>query len=199
MRDRRALRTWQARRLPHDLPHRYPSAVNRKLIPIAAFTFTYMTAALIYGLISGNYEFVFYVVILIPVIVGIAVLHARVGLSAPVLWGLSAWGLIHMLGGTLAIPPNLAEPDTPAVLYNLPSLQPGAGMSLVMEDGQQFDYALDYIRLYDVATELTPEVIQTEVVGPTDREAITMITCGGEFDYNAGHYLQRYVARAYKV
>lgn len=87
----------------------------------------------------------------------------------------------------------------PAVLYNLPSLQPGAGMSLVMEDGQQFDYALDYIRLYDVATELTPEVIQTEVVGPTDREAITMITCGGEFDYNAGHYLQRYVARAYKV
>lgn len=87
----------------------------------------------------------------------------------------------------------------PAVLYDLPSLQAGAGMSLVMEDGQQFDYALDSINLYNVATDLTPEFIQTEVVGPTTREALTVITCGGEFDYEAGHYLQRYVARAYKV
>src|SRR5690606_37785492 len=55
----------------------------------------------------------------------------------------------------------------PAVLWNLPALPMGSGLSLVMEDGQQFDYALDNLRLYHVANELTPEVIQTEIVGPT--------------------------------
>jgi uncharacterized membrane protein YjdF len=83
------------------------------------FTGLYLATALVYGLVSANYEFVFYVAILIPVIAGIGVLHARVRLTGPVLWGLSVWGLIHMLGGSLAIPTSLAEPDTPAVLYNL--------------------------------------------------------------------------------
>lgn len=85
----------------------------------------------------------------------------------------------------------------PAVFWNVPGLQSGAVMSLVMDDGEQMDYALDSIRLYDVRTELTPEVIQTEVVGSTGREALTLITCGGEFD--GTEYLQRYVVRSYKV
>jgi hypothetical protein len=85
----------------------------------------------------------------------------------------------------------------PAVLYNVPGLQPGAAMSLIMDDGEQIDYAMESIRLYDVRTELTPEVIQTDVVGPTGREALTLITCGGEFD--GTEYLQRYVVRSYKV
>ncbi len=93
--------------------------MNRNLIPIAAFTGLYLLAALVYGVVSGNHEFVFYVVILIPVVVGIAVLHVRVELSRPVLWGLSAWGLIHMLGGTMPISQAFTEPGTPSVLYNL--------------------------------------------------------------------------------
>lgn len=96
-----------------------PLLVDSRLIIVAAFTLLYLLAALIYGLASGNHEFVFYVVILIPVVVAVGVLHARVRLTAPVLWGLSVWGLVHMLGGTLAIPQTFAEPDTPAVLYNL--------------------------------------------------------------------------------
>lgn len=88
-------------------------------MPIAVFTGLYLLAALSYGLASGNHEFVFYVLILIPIIVGVGVLHVRVHLTASVLWGLSVWGLIHMLGGSLDIPQAWAEPDTPAVLYNL--------------------------------------------------------------------------------
>ncbi len=87
----------------------------------------------------------------------------------------------------------------PAVFSKVPSLPPGDLVSLYMEDGSQFDYAIEWTRLYHVATELTPDVIQTEVVGDTGRESLTMITCGGEFDYAAGEYLNRYVIRANKV
>lgn len=87
----------------------------------------------------------------------------------------------------------------PAVFWNLPNLPVGDAVSLVMEDGTQFDYAIEWSRLFHVATELTPEVIQTEVVGDTGRECLTLITCGGEFDYTTGEYLYRYVVRTHKV
>jgi hypothetical protein len=87
----------------------------------------------------------------------------------------------------------------PAVFWNVPSLPAGDLVSLSMEDGSHYDYAIEWSRLYHVATELTPEVIQTEVVGDTGRESLTMITCGGEFDPAAGEYLNRYVIRANKV
>ena len=87
----------------------------------------------------------------------------------------------------------------PAVFWNVPALPAGSMFYLTMADGTVFQYALDWARLYNVRAELTPEVIQTEVVGPTGQESITLITCGGEFDYAAGEYLYRWVIRAHKV
>ena len=86
-----------------------------------------------------------------------------------------------------------------AVFYNLPQLPVGDQISVFMEDGTQYDYAIESNRLYDVATELTPEVIQTEVVGDTGYEALTLITCGGALNETATEYLSRYVIRASKV
>lgn len=87
----------------------------------------------------------------------------------------------------------------PAVFWNVPNLGPGAPMTLVMDDGEQIDYALDSSRLYNVREELTPEVIQSDVTGPTGRETLTLITCGGEFDPVTGEYLYRQVVRSYAV
>lgn len=87
----------------------------------------------------------------------------------------------------------------PAVFWNLPNLGPGAPMTVVMENGEQISYALDSSRLYNVREELTPEVIQQNITGPTDREALTLITCGGEFDPVTGEYLYRQVVRSYQV
>lgn len=84
----------------------------------------------------------------------------------------------------------------PAIFWSVPSLQPGDVISLVGENGQQYDYAIEWTQLFDVATELTPEVIQTQVVGNTGQESLTIITCGGEFDAARGEYLQRWVLRA---
>ena len=33
-----------------------------------------------------------------------------------------------------------------------------------------------------MAEELTPDVIQKDIVGDTGEETLTLITCGGEFD-----------------
>jgi hypothetical protein len=35
-----------------------------------------------------------------------------------------------------------------------------------------------------------------EITGPTDTQSLTLITCGGAFDYVNGEYLQRTVVRA---
>jgi hypothetical protein len=53
--------------------------------------------------------------------------------------------------------------------------------------------------MYDVATELTAEVIQTDIVGSTGQESLTIITCGGEFNPETAQYLQRWVVRANQI
>ena len=58
-------------------------------------------------------------------------------------------------------------------------------------------YAVEFIERVTLA-QMTPEKMQ-EITAPTPYEALTIITCGGEFDYNAGEYLQRDVVRAHLV
>ncbi|MEZ4505001.1 MAG: hypothetical protein R2848_03815 [Thermomicrobiales bacterium] len=38
-----------------------------------------------------------------------------------------------------------------------------------------------------------------KIVGPTDNESLTIITCGGPFDYTNGVYLERTIVRAHRV
>ncbi len=85
----------------------------------------------------------------------------------------------------------------PAIFWSVPSLVPGDVITLIGENGEQYDYAVEWTQLFDVATELTPEVIQTQVVGETGQESLTLITCGGEF--NGTEYLQRHVVRANRI
>ena len=87
----------------------------------------------------------------------------------------------------------------PAVFWDVPDLQPGDVIRLLGADGQEFEYAVEWSRLYNVAAELTPEVIQTDIVGDTGRESLTLITCGGPFDPVTGEYLERWVLRANQV
>lgn len=89
----------------------------------------------------------------------------------------------------------------PAVLWSIkePGVAPGEIIRVNAEDGQVFEYAVEWSRQYHVATELTPEVIQTEIVNHTGYEAITIVTCGGEFDPSTGEYVSRIIVRANAV
>ena len=79
----------------------------------------------------------------------------------------------------------------PAVFYNLSTLQPGDEIVVTGNDGNSYPYTVDWVRQYDSAS-----VPLDEVTGPTAAQSLTLITCGGAFDYTNGHYLQRTVVRA---
>ncbi|PIT86783.1 MAG: hypothetical protein COU33_01285 [Candidatus Magasanikbacteria bacterium CG10_big_fil_rev_8_21_14_0_10_43_6] len=79
--------------------------------PILLFNTLYLTSFALYAVLQKNYEFIFYVSIVLFFIILIVVKNKKIGLSPRVLWGLSAWGLLHMMGGTI--------PVHDSVLYNL--------------------------------------------------------------------------------
>lgn len=83
----------------------------------------------------------------------------------------------------------------PAVFADVAKLQPGALINVVGGDGVTYVYELEYIER--VEANVSPERLNSpEMVGPTDYAALTLVTCGGEFNYEAGEYLQRDILRA---
>jgi hypothetical protein len=79
----------------------------------------------------------------------------------------------------------------PAVFYNLSTLETGDEIVVTGDDGKTYPFAVDWVRQYDSAS-----IPLDEVAGPTENQSLTLITCGGAFDYANGHYLQRTVVRA---
>ena len=84
----------------------------------------------------------------------------------------------------------------PAVFWDIRNLPAGDVIRLVGEDGASYEYAVEWTQEYNVATDLTPEIIQNDIVGDTGQESLTLITCGGDFDPATGEYNQRWVVRA---
>jgi sortase (surface protein transpeptidase) len=86
----------------------------------------------------------------------------------------------------------------PAVFWGVRDLPAGDIVRVVGEDGKNYEYAVQWTQAFSAA-ELTPDVIQNDIVGDTGEESLTLITCGGDFDPATGEYLQRWVVRATKV
>jgi sortase (surface protein transpeptidase) len=81
----------------------------------------------------------------------------------------------------------------PAVFWTVGDLAEQARMNVRGDDGAVYTYAVEWVRTYEVAG-LTPETI-SEIVGKTDYRALTLITCGGDFNYDTGEYLSRTIIR----
>src|SRR5215212_9430704 len=79
----------------------------------------------------------------------------------------------------------------PAVFYNLSTLEPGNEIVVTGDDGKTYPFAVEWVRQYD-----SESIPLDEVTGPTEDQSLTLITCGGAFDYTNGHYVQRTVVRA---
>lgn len=79
----------------------------------------------------------------------------------------------------------------PSVFYNLATLVPGDQIVVSGKDGKQYPFTVDWIQQFD-----SDSIPLDEVTGSTDQQSLTLITCGGAFDYVNGHYLQRTVVRA---
>ena len=87
----------------------------------------------------------------------------------------------------------------PAVFWGLKDLNPGDTVRIFLEDGTRYDYAVtaNFAVPYD-----DPKAL--EVMGPTDEDAITLITCGGTWVRDpslslGGYYTHRVIVRAERV
>jgi hypothetical protein len=92
---------------------------DRRLLPVALFTGSYLLAAVIFAFARGNLEFVFYIAVMAVLIGVVLAVHRRVSLAAATLWCLSIWGALHMAGGLVQVPDGWPVAGDSNVLYNL--------------------------------------------------------------------------------
>lgn len=93
-----------------------PTPVNKVVV---WFTFAYLAVAGGFALVYQNWEFAFYISVVIVLAVLIMQVHKRVGLPLAALWALSIWGLLHMIGGLMPTPASWPIQGTKHVFYSL--------------------------------------------------------------------------------
>lgn len=82
----------------------------------------------------------------------------------------------------------------PTIFYNLSSVSQGDAIFVRGTDGVDREFRVTSI--WTVGADSTAEEVDA-VIGPTDREALTLITCTG--DFNGERYLSRLIVRAERV
>ncbi len=82
----------------------------------------------------------------------------------------------------------------PAVYWNLKDLEQDDLIEVRLQDGTVYQYRVI------ARTQVDPNTADiAKIVGPTEREVLTIITCGGQFDFEARHYSERVIVRAERV
>jgi LPXTG-site transpeptidase (sortase) family protein len=85
--------------------------------------------------------------------------------------------------------------DVPVgVFYYLGDLHEGDKIEVTGSNGSTFTYSVEWVKTYDTAS--LDQATIDEIVGQTDSEKLTLITCAGTFDSGKGEYDTRFVVRA---
>lgn len=79
----------------------------------------------------------------------------------------------------------------PSVFYDLAALEPSDNVIITGDDGADYTYAVEWLRQYDADNAPLDEIVDS-----SGADSVTLITCGGTFDYQNARYLQRTVVRA---
>jgi len=82
----------------------------------------------------------------------------------------------------------------PAVFWRLRDLKEGDEILVYLEDGSVYRYQVVSLTYYNA-----DDAPIAEIVGPTPYEAITLITCGGNFDRSVREYDKRLIVRGARV
>lgn len=78
-----------------------------------------------------------------------------------------------------------------SVFANVQFLAKGDLITISGDNNKVYTYKVSWVRLYNAA-----DAPIEEIVGATSRRALTLITCGGEFDQVEKVYLERTIVRA---
>jgi hypothetical protein len=108
--------------------------------------------------------------------------------------GMAAWYKYSVTPGQIGASVIEGHVDTyqgPAVFFRLGALRPGNTVDVTLADGVTAVFRVTGVREY--AKSRFPARL---IYGATDFAALRLITCGGAFDYNTGHYLSSTVVFA---
>lgn len=81
-----------------------------------------------------------------------------------------------------------------AVFWNLKDVNKGDIIEIRLKDGSVYRYAVNFKQQFEADTAPV-----NEIVGPTPKQTVTLITCGGTFNYTTRQYDKRLVVRAERI
>ncbi|WP_254716591.1 class F sortase [Actinomadura sp. WMMB 499] len=94
--------------------------------------------------------------------------------------------------GAAVIVGHVDSKTEPGVFYKLGALRPGDTFRVLRADGTKPEF-----EVYDVERAPKDDFPTDRVYGPTGRPEARLITCGGSFDRDTGHYSQNVIVYAY--
>jgi len=124
-------------------------------------------------------------------------LHPDGTLEVPTDFSVAGW---YRLGprpgerGAAVVVGHADSRDGPAVFYRLGQVSPGTLVRIAWPNGRGVRFRVYAVREYEKTAFPT-----SLVYGPTSRRELRLVTCGGRFDSETGHYLDNVVAFARAV
>lgn len=94
-------------------------AKSPKITGVVSFTILYLVGLTALTLFAGQYDFAPYLGIQIGLTIAVFIAHKSVQYAVPMLWALSIWGLLNLLGGSTPLPASLAAHSSGATLGDL--------------------------------------------------------------------------------
>ena len=91
---------------------------NKIPLAVIVFTILYLAVGTVLAFRSDNWEFVFYILVVIVIGLGVLRIHSKIGLSTGVFWLLAIWGFLHMAGGLIPIPDSWSHVSGKPVFYS---------------------------------------------------------------------------------
>ncbi len=96
----------------------------------AVFTGMYMSVSAVVAVRESNFEFIFYVGVVLVLISLLTLVHWKFRFSTGLIWCLCLWGFLHMAGGLVAVPESWPINGPNRVLYSWWIIPAGEGASI---------------------------------------------------------------------
>jgi len=151
--------------------------MQRNELRVLAFTGLYVLAAAVASVQRANHEFVMYIGVMVVLGAAVWALHRRVGLHVASLWGLSLWGLAHMLGGLWRVS------EETGVLYNL----------RFWEGGLKYDQAV-HAYGFALSTWLCWQAVRPALAAPRPTFGLSVLCALGGMGLGAVNEIVEFVA-----
>ncbi len=97
----------------------HSSSIKRaSLLYPTFFAAAYLLMAAGYALVTHNWEFVIYIVVVLLCTPVALYAHRHIRFSQPIVWGIAVWGLLHMFGGLVPVPQGWPIDTGESVFYS---------------------------------------------------------------------------------